>query len=118
MRNRMMLIAVMLTATAAWAWGQNRSEGVTLSVVPVGSGTYGETIVSVEHKDGRIEVTKRSNYMPSSVPAIVCAPQPCDWMIRKVWREVYEAKDGKIVLSKKIEGRVLPAQDEKIEWPK
>lgn len=36
---------------------------------------------------------------------------------KRVWKEIYIAKDGIIILEKTIEGKVIPAQDERWEFP-
>lgn len=80
--------------------------------------SYSESILLAELKDGQLEITKRSACIPSMTSSINCWPTPCDFTIHKVWKEIYTARDGKIVLSKTIEGKIVPAQSERIEWPK
>jgi hypothetical protein len=80
--------------------------------------SYTEKIESVTLLGDKIEVVKRSTAYPSNIPAVYCSPTPCDWTIRRAWKEVYAVKDGKIVLECTIEAKILPATKESYEWPK
>lgn len=80
--------------------------------------SYSESIESVTLSEGKPEIVKRSTRVPSLIPAIACFPGPCDWTIRRVWKEVYAVKDGKIILEATIEGKISPATKEAYEWPK
>ena len=81
--------------------------------------SYSETIESTElTEDGKLEIVKRSTAQPSIAPAIGCLPGPCDYTIRRLWKEVYTVKDGKIVLEKTVEGKIVPACGEVYEFPK
>jgi hypothetical protein len=70
-------------------------------------------IHSVNLVGGKIEVAK------SQIDAIQCAfsTWPSSWLSKKVWKEIYAAKNGTIVLEKVIEGKIIPAQDEKWDFP-
>lgn len=79
--------------------------------------SYKETVESITLVNGQLEVVKQSVSDLSSIPAMACVASPCDWSRRRVWKEVYGVKNGKITLLKTIEGKIIPAQDERIEWP-
>ncbi len=115
LRRPMTLAFALLLAIAGSTLAQ-QSGSVTIDLSGQCTATT-ETIVSATLVEGRLEIVKRSSCYPNSVPAIACLPKPCDWTIRKVWREVYAAQDGKIILLKKIEGKIIAAQEERIEWP-
>ena len=77
-------------------------------------------IESVELVNGKIEVVKSQVesiftsdlvYRPTSEVQFQEAP-------KIVWKEIYAAKDGAIVLEKIIQGKIIPAQDERWEFPK
>jgi hypothetical protein len=57
-----------------------------------------EKIVSAALVDGRLEIVKRGSCYPNAVPAIACFPKPCDWTIRKVWRDVYGVQGGRLLI--------------------
>ncbi len=38
--------------------------------------------------------------------------------VHRVWKNTYAAKDGKSVLERTLEAKIIPAQQETIEWPK
>lgn len=65
--------------------------------------------------DGVVEVVKSQ-----PVQTMVCtlsypnlfAPQ----VSRRVWKEIYRVKDGKIVLSETVEAMIFPAQEERWEF--
>jgi hypothetical protein len=70
---------------------------------------------------GTLTITKRSDCNPqprNSVWAVYC-PKGCDFTIRRVWREVYGVKDGKLALLKTVEGQIIPASKipESFKWP-
>jgi len=61
-------------------------------------------IMSVEiEKDGNLSVTKNCRY-ETALPS---------GETHRLWKEYFGVKDGKIVLLKTVEGRVVPAR---IEW--
>lgn len=127
MKKLLVIALVMFSAAAARAQVAPKTtlEQITTGTITIGedgltglsSSECSETLVSTELIAGRLEIVRRSTCYPISTPAVVCTPGPCDWSVRRVWREVYAARDGRIVLIKKIEGKITPAQTERIEWP-
>lgn len=79
---------------------------------------YKETVESVALVNGQLEIVKRSASYPVYVPAVACWPNNCDLRSQRVWKEVYGVKDGKLILLETIEGKIVPAQAERVEWPK
>ena len=65
--------------------------------------------------DGKIEIVK-SQVNPSQV-LLLTYPVQDPGLQKRIWKEIYIAKDGKIVLEKTIEGKITPAQDERWEFP-
>lgn len=69
-----------------------------------------EVIRTIINHD-RVEVIKKAtsmiNYTSSSYSN---GPEP------KVWKEIYEPVDGKIIHTKTIEGRYVPPQSERFEF--
>lgn len=93
----------------------------TLELKPTSSSLnshYQETVESAVMVDGRLEIVKRSISYPSAIPALHCWLSPCDWSRRRVWKEIYGVKDGKLLLLETIEGKIIPVQAEHVEWPK
>lgn len=77
---------------------------------------YKEDVESVRFADGRLEIVKRSISYPSLIPAVNCSL--CDWSRRRVWKEIWGVKDGRLALLEVIEGKIIPAQAERVEWPR
>jgi hypothetical protein len=87
-----------------------------------------ETILSINLIGGKIEIIKtqdganiQSMYAATNNLAIfggdsILLPAPISFNNRRVWKEIYIAKNGVIVLEKIIEGKIIPAQEERIEF--
>lgn len=85
-------------------------------------------ILSVELVNGKIEVVKSqyrySTYTVTNTPLVIGQSITLQGDFshlvsgNRVWKEIYAAKDGQIVLEKIIEAKVVPAQDERYEFPK
>lgn len=59
--------------------------------------------------DGTLHLYKGGGY---SYNELIITPTP-----RSRWKDVYVARDGKIVLDRTVRATVIPAQPERIEWP-
>lgn len=67
-----------------------------------------DSAVKIELKNGKLEITYRA--YSQSVYAIVCNTPGCAQPPDRIWKEIYIAKDGKIVLEKELQGTHIPAQ--------
>ena len=108
MKKRLALVTLAVTVACGALLGVREAEAQMFS-------GFGHSIVSVSlEQDGTLVVTHRETsptltlqYCPEG-----CPPPPPHW-----WREVYGAKDGRIVLLKTVEAEVTPASAAKVEWP-
>lgn len=87
-----------------------------------------EIILSINLIDGKLEIIKtqdgvniQSMFATTNSPAIfqgdsILLPAPISFNNRRVWKEIYIAQNGVIVLEKVIEGKIIPAQEERIEF--
>lgn len=124
--KRLLTLLILVAACPLCAWGQDRTL-VLIDAPPtvtLGTKTTGlfedactETIESVSVVNGQLEIVKRSTCTPTAIPAIACIPGPCDFTKRRVFKEVYGARDGKVALLYTVEGKIVPAQAERVEWP-
>lgn len=68
-----------------------------------------------EPEKGTLKITRRikEDYIFYSCHSFNCSPETTD----RVVMQIYGVKDGKLALIKTIEGKIIPAQEERIEWP-
>jgi len=75
-----------------------------------------EHIESVVLVEGKIEIVKSQvNAVQNQYLLLTSIPQN-PGLSKHIWKEIYIAKDSKIVLEKIIEGKFIPAQDERWEF--
>ena len=71
-------------------------------------------ITSVEITDHSVTVEYRyesglcCDYLTGDSP--VCEPP-------RVWREIYKVQNGKLVLVRRVEAKIIPPRPQRIEWP-
>ena len=73
-----------------------------------------EHIESVVLVEGKIEIVK--SQIDIIQVHLLTYPLQNNRSLKRIWKEIYIAKDGKIVLEKTIEGKFIPAQDERWEF--
>lgn len=73
-------------------------------------------IESVTLVNGKIEVVK-SQINPIQTSYLVFNG-PDEPLQKRVWKEIYSVQGGQIVLEKIIEAKIIPAEDERWEFPK
>ena len=100
--KRIVGVGILLLASAMSLFGQGWYESLPWNH---------SSLVSVELIDGKIHVTRRQHSM-TVYPEGGGPPDT-------VYKEIYCASNGVIVLERKVEGKVIPPQTtpEKIEWP-
>lgn len=112
-------IAVLLcVAVPAFAQDGKTHTGSVIVLTTPNYQIVSQLVESVTVTDGRLEVVRRIVEYPVAIPAVNCTSPPCDWTRRRVVKEIYGVKDGKLQLLETIEGKIIPAQAERVERPK
>jgi hypothetical protein len=77
-----------------------------------------EHIESVTLVNGKMEIVKSQEILSPYTTSdnVILLSTSGSILNKRVWKEIYIAKGGQIVLEKIIEGKIIPAQDEHWEF--
>ncbi len=115
--KRLLTLLILLAACAVGARAQDIS-AYTLSNKTLSSSCTTQTLV---YPKGGTLVVEYDRICPVLTGTLTLTESgvltTTPMSTRRVWREIYGARDGKVVLIKTIEAKVVPAQAERVEWP-
>lgn len=117
---RVLAAALLLLPFCLGASAQTLADGSARGTIALSLNTESCTVEveSSELVDGELIVTKRSACAPagSGVWAVYCEGG-CNFTTYRAYKEIYGVKDGNLALLRTIEGKIVPAQSERVEWP-
>lgn len=112
-----MILGLLIGANGAWATdGDIDSGGGGLSTGAFAYNSEQSPTQTFFYDPQRGEITITFRRQSTSGFCYSTNPPTCESDPDVVWKEIYGVKDGKLQLIKRIEGKVIPAQEERIEW--
>jgi len=106
---------------AVFHYPADHIESVTLvdgKIEIVKSHDYGVSVQSMQcQNNGGMDLVYKPLELGRLEGNILLLPSNNMLFTKRIWKEIYIAKDGKIVLEKTIEGKIIPAQNERWEFP-